>query len=70
MTPRLSGVFRDALNNLGGVLQAMGDIPKARQPYEADSLMLQNVLGSDHPMTKNVEENLASLEGPGLAPED
>ena len=54
-------VTATSLNNLGGLLQAMGDFPAARPYFEQALAILEQSLGPDHPNTQTVRRNLASL---------
>lgn len=49
------------VNNLGVVLQDLGDIEGARNNLERSLEIFQHFLGEDHPKTKLVRENLESL---------
>jgi Tfp pilus assembly protein PilF len=50
-----------SLNNLGYLLQAMGDLAAARPYYERALAITEQVLGPDHPHTHIVRDNLATL---------
>jgi len=49
------------VNNLGGVLQDLGDYPAAKAAYERALDIFKKVLPADHPNIKIVQENLESL---------
>jgi hypothetical protein len=49
------------LNNLGGVLRALGDLAGARAPFERALAICRQFLGEDHPDTRLVRRNLESL---------
>jgi tetratricopeptide (TPR) repeat protein len=49
------------LNNLGFLLQAMGDLPAARPYYEKALEIRKKVLGEEHPDTARSLNNLAML---------
>ena len=49
------------VNNLGSVLQALGDLPGAKAAFERALKILQKLLGDDHPDTRLVRENIDSL---------
>jgi Tfp pilus assembly protein PilF len=51
-----------SLNNLGYLLQAMGDLAGARPYYERALAILRQSLGEDHPHTVTVQNNLDSLD--------
>jgi len=51
-----------SLNNLGGLLQDMGDLAGARSYLEQALAISRKVLGVDHPTTKIVQKNLESLD--------
>jgi hypothetical protein len=53
-------VGRDA-NNLAGVLKDMGDGFSAREALDWALSIYQKTLGPDHPTTKSVARNRASL---------
>ncbi len=50
-----------SLNNLGTLLQAMGELAGARPYYERALAILEAKLGPDHPHTKIARGNLQSL---------
>jgi len=50
------------VNNLGGVLEDLGDLAGARKSYERALKIFQHFLGEDHPKTKLVRKNLESLQ--------
>ena len=50
-------------NNLGMVLQDLGDLPAARQHYERALAILRQFLPEDHPNIKIVRGNLEVLQG-------
>jgi hypothetical protein len=50
-----------SLNNLGGLLQTVGDLAGARPLYERALAICERVLGPDHPSSRIVRENLAKL---------
>jgi Flp pilus assembly protein TadD len=50
-----------SLNNLGYLLQDMGDLVGARPYYERALLISEAKLGKEHPTTKIVRGNLADL---------
>jgi len=54
-------VARD-VNNLGGVLQDLGDHAGAKAAYERALGIYERVFGPDHPSTKISRDNLESLE--------
>ncbi len=54
-----------SLNNLGGLLQAMGDYEAARPYYERDLAILEVKLGPEHPNTQIARRNLEALSSPG-----
>ena len=49
------------LNNLGGLMQAMGDYATTRIYYEQAVSIAEEKVGKDHPTTKIFRDNLASL---------
>ena len=51
------------LNNLGTLLQAMGDPAGARPYYERALAILERVFGPNHPDTRTVRRNLQFLTG-------
>ncbi|MGH9360276.1 MAG: tetratricopeptide repeat protein [Thermoanaerobaculia bacterium] len=51
-----------AVNNLGNVLQDLGDLQGARAAAERALGIVEATLGPDHPNTRLVRENLAALE--------
>jgi len=51
-----------SLNNLGGLLDSMGDLAGARPYYERALAILEAKLGPDHPHTVTVRRNLEALE--------
>ena len=51
------------VNNLGGVLQDLGDLAGARAAFERALAIFERVLGPDHPNTRTVRGNLESLGG-------
>jgi len=53
-------VARD-VNNLGSVLQDLGDLQEARKCYERALKIFRENLGEDHPNTKVVANNLNSI---------
>jgi tetratricopeptide (TPR) repeat protein len=50
-----------SLNNLGALLQAMGDLQGARPYFERALAIFTARLGPDHPHTHTVRRNLAAL---------
>jgi hypothetical protein len=50
------------LNNLGRLLQDLGEIDAARAHMCRALEINRTVLGEDHPSTKRVRENLAALD--------
>ena len=50
------------LNNLGLVLRDLGEIDAARAHMSRALEIYRKVLGEDHPSTKTVRKNLASLD--------
>jgi hypothetical protein len=54
-----------AVNNLGGVLKALGDLPAARQAFQRALAIFEKYLPPDHPNIKIVRGNLESLGGGG-----
>jgi hypothetical protein len=55
-------VARD-VNNLGSILQAMGDLAGARAQLERALRICRQFLGEEHPKTVMVRNNLKSLPG-------
>ncbi|MCP4937229.1 MAG: tetratricopeptide repeat protein, partial [bacterium] len=51
-----------SLNNLGALLQAQGDYDGAKPYLERALAIFEKLLGSDHPYTIAVRNNLNSLE--------
>jgi tetratricopeptide (TPR) repeat protein len=51
-------------NNLGSVLQDLGELQEARKLYERALKILRERLGEDHPNTRIVAGNLDSVMGP------
>ena len=49
------------VNNLGGVLKALGDLPGAKAAYARALKILQKLLGDDHQNTRLVRGNFDSL---------
>jgi len=49
------------VNNLGGVLQALGDMETAKKMFEQALRIFTKYLGEDHPDTVTVQNNLDSL---------
>jgi len=49
------------VNNLGSVLQALGDMEGAKKMYERALSIFTEYLGEDHPNTVTVQNNLDSL---------
>ena len=49
------------VNNLGLVLQALGDFQEAKKCFERALKILREKLGEDHPNTKLVANNLNSV---------
>lgn len=49
------------VNNLGRVLQALGDLAGARAAFERALTIFQEILGEDHPNTVLVRNNLDLL---------
>ena len=58
--PDHPNVARD-VNNLGMVLQALGDLDGARKAFERALAIIEKVLGPDHPHAQTVRSNLAAL---------
>ena len=54
-------IQRRALTNLGGLLQAQGELAAARPLFERALAIREKVLGTDHPYTAQSINNLASL---------
>lgn len=55
-----------SLNNLGGLLKALGDYPGARAYLKQALAIALEVLGEEHPTTQTIFFNLLSLgNGPG-----
>ncbi|MBK8931881.1 MAG: tetratricopeptide repeat protein [Chloroflexi bacterium] len=52
-----------SLNNLGYLLQAMGNLAEARPYYQRALAIVEKSLGANHPNTKIVRGNLSSLDG-------
>jgi Tetratricopeptide repeat len=52
------------VNNMGGVLRALGDLDGARQAFQRALAILEKVFGPDHPRTQTVRGNLAALAAP------
>jgi tetratricopeptide (TPR) repeat protein len=50
-----------AVNNLGSVLQDLGDLAGATAHYERALAIFRQFLEEDHPNTKLVRNNLAAL---------
>jgi len=50
-----------SLNNLGALLDSMGDYEGARPYYQRALAILTARLGPDHPHTRAVSDNLAAL---------
>lgn len=50
------------VNNLGSVLQDLGDLPGARSAYVRALSIFTRVLGPDHLNTRTVAANLAALD--------
>jgi tetratricopeptide (TPR) repeat protein len=50
-----------SLNNLGALLDSMGDYEAARPYYERALAIFEARLGPDHPHTQRVRGNLAKL---------
>ncbi len=57
------GTPQFCLNNLGRVLQALGDLAGARAAFERALAICERVLGPEHPNTRNARGNLESLGG-------
>ena len=51
-------------NNLGGILQYMGDIEGARELYDRSYKILRETRGETHPATQLAWTNLDSLVDP------
>ena len=51
------------VNNLGLVLQDLGDLAGARAAFERALAIFERVLGPDHPSTRIARGNLKSLDG-------
>jgi len=49
------------VNNLCGVLRALGDHASARTAFERALKIDEKVFGPDHPSTKIIRKNLESL---------
>ena len=49
------------VNNLGRVLQALGDLAGARASYERALRIFEVHLGAAHPSTQTVQHNLEAL---------
>jgi tetratricopeptide (TPR) repeat protein len=49
------------VNNLGGVLQHLGDLQEARKCFERALKIFREKLGEGHPNTKLVANNLNSV---------
>jgi len=60
-------VARD-VNNLGSVLQDMGDLAGARAAYERALAIFRRFYGEDHPHTQIVLGNLRALEDEATRP--
>jgi len=54
-----------SLNNLGYLLQDLGDIAGARPYYEQALAILEKSLGAGHPTTQLVRRNLEGLAQAG-----
>jgi hypothetical protein len=54
-------IQRRALTNLGGLLQAQGELAAARPLFERALAIREKALGPDHPDPAVVRNNLASL---------
>ena len=54
--------FAISLNNLGLGLQDLGDLKGAKAAFERSLMILEQVLPSDHPHIRMVQENLEALE--------
>jgi Flp pilus assembly protein TadD len=52
----------DSLNNLGGLLQAIGDLAGARPYYEQALAILEQVYPANHPTLLIVRGNLEALQ--------
>ena len=50
------------VNNLGSVLQDLGELQEARKCYEKALKICGLTFGEDHPKTKTVKKNLESLD--------
>ncbi|HPR66095.1 MAG TPA: tetratricopeptide repeat protein, partial [Methanothrix sp.] len=50
------------INNLGSVMQAMGDFEGAKVHFERALNIFQDRLGEEHPKTRLVRTNLESLK--------
>lgn len=46
---------------MGGLLDAMGDPAAAKPYYEHALAIFESKLGPDHPRTRDVRDNLASI---------
>ena len=51
------------MNNLGGVLQDLGDHAGARAAFERALSTFETLLGESHPSAATVRKNLVSLTG-------
>jgi tetratricopeptide (TPR) repeat protein len=49
------------VNNLGSVLQALGDLAGAKRCFKRSIRILQKFQGDDHPLTKKAKANLNAL---------
>jgi len=49
------------LNNLGGVLRDLGDLPGAREQYERALAIGEAALGPDNPTVRTLRRNLDSV---------
>jgi Flp pilus assembly protein TadD len=49
------------VNNLGRVLQDLGDLAGARAAFERAQALLERRLGLEHPRARSVRENLGEL---------